>query len=74
MSLSDKIEYYVEIQYLYDDGMPFENVMKEAQKLRETYNVSVLKKAKKMGSQFDMLEKQGYTKFAQIKDGQLLVK
>ena len=60
--------------FLYDDAMPFENVMKEAQKLRETYNVSVLKKAKKMGSQFDMLEKQGYTKFAQIKDGQLLVK
>lgn len=59
---------------LYDDAMPFENVMKEAQKLRETYNVSVLKKAKKMGPQFDMLEKQGYTKFAHIKDGQLLVK
>ena len=59
---------------LYDDAMPFENVMKEAQKLRETYNVSVLKKAKKMGPQFDMLEKQGYTKFAQIKDGKLLVK
>ena len=60
--------------FLYDDAMPFENVMKEAQKLRETYNVSVFKKAKKMGPQFDMLEKQGYTKFAQIKDGQLLVK
>ena len=60
--------------FLYDDAMPFENVMKEAQKLRETYNVSVLKKAKKIGPQFDMLEKQGYTKFAQIKDGQLLVK
>lgn len=60
--------------FLYDDAMPFENVMNEAQKLRETYNVSVLKKAKKMGPQFDMLEKQGYTKFAQIKDGQLLVK
>ena len=60
--------------FLYDDAMPFENVMKEAQKLRETYNVSVLKKAKKMGPQFDMLEKEGYTKFAQIKDGQLLVK
>ena len=27
--------------FLYDDAMPFENVMKEAQKLRETYNVSV---------------------------------
>ena len=60
--------------FLYDEAMPFENVMKEAQKLRETYNVSVFKKAKKMGPQFDMLEKQGYTKFAQIKDGQLLVK
>ena len=60
--------------FLYDDAMPFENVMKEAQKLRETYRISVLKKAKKMGPQFDMLEKQGYTKFAQIKDGKLLVK
>lgn len=60
--------------FLYDDAMPFEDVMKEAQKLRETYNVTVLKKAKKMGPQFDMLEKQGYTKFAQVKDGQLVIK
>lgn len=60
--------------FLYDDAMPFEEVMKKAQELRESYNVTVLKKAKKMGPQFDMLEKQGYTKFAQIKDGQLLVK
>ncbi len=60
--------------FLYDDAMPFEEVMKKAQELRASYNVTVLKKAKKMGPQFDMLEKQGYTKFAQIKDGQLLVK
>ncbi|MCR5188548.1 MAG: histidine--tRNA ligase [Treponema sp.] len=60
--------------FLYDDTMTFDKVMMEAQKLRESYNVSVLKKAKKMGPQFDMLEKQGYTKFAQVKDGQVVIK
>ena len=48
--------------------------MKEAGKLRQTYSVSIIKKAKKAGPQFDMLEKQGYTKFAQIKDGTLVLK
>lgn len=59
---------------LYDDSISFTKVMAEAEKLRETYSVSVLKKAKKMGPQFDMLEKQGYTKFAQFKDGVVVVK
>lgn len=59
---------------LYDDSVPFAQIMAEAEKLRETYSVSVLKKAKKMGPQFDMLEKQGYTKFAQIKDGVVVIK
>ena len=48
--------------------------MKDAEKLRESYNVSILKKAKKAGPQFDMLEKQGYTKFAMYKEGSLIVK
>lgn len=59
---------------LYDDSIPFAQVMSEAAKLRESYNVSILKKAKKPGPQFDMLEKQGYTKFAQFKDGVVVVK
>ncbi|MCQ2590554.1 MAG: histidine--tRNA ligase, partial [Treponema sp.] len=60
--------------FLYDDSISFVQVMAEAEKLRESFNVSVLKKAKKPGPQFDMLEKQGYTKFAQIKDGSIVVK
>lgn len=59
---------------LYDDSIPFAQVMSEAEKLRESYNVSILKKAKKPGPQFDMLEKQGYTKFAQFKEGTVVVK
>ncbi|MCQ2580243.1 MAG: histidine--tRNA ligase, partial [Treponemataceae bacterium] len=59
---------------LYDDSIPFVQVMAEAEKLRESYSVSVLKKAKKPGPQFDMLEKQGYTKFAQFKDGAIAIK
>lgn len=59
---------------LYDDSILFAQVMSEAEKLRETYNVSILKKAKKPGPQFDMLEKQGYTKFAQFKEGTVVVK
>ena len=59
---------------LYDDSITFAQVMSEAEKLRESYTVSVLKKAKKPGPQFDMLEKQGYTKFAQFKDGAIAVK
>lgn len=59
---------------LYDDSIPFAQVMSEAEKLRESYNVSILKKAKKPGPQFDMLEKQGYTRFAQFKEGTVVVK
>ena len=60
--------------FLYDDSISFAQVMAEAEKLRTSYKVSVIKKAKKPGPQFDMLEKQGYTKFAQIKDGLVAVK
>ena len=48
--------------------------MAAAEKLRADYNVSILHKAKKMGPMFDMLEKQGYTKFAQFKDNELVIK
>lgn len=59
---------------LYEDSTPFPEVLKIAEKLRENYTVSVIKKAKKAGPQFGMLEAQGYTKFAQIKDGEVIVK
>ena len=49
-------------------------VIKAAEKLRADYSVAILHKAKKMGPMFDMLEKQGYTKFAQFKDGELTIK
>ena len=60
--------------FLYEDEVSYVQVMKDAEKLRESYNVSVLKKAKKAGPQFDKLEKQGYTKFAMYKEGSLIVK
>ena len=56
---------------LYDDATPFADVMAEAEKLRQNYTVTILKKAKKMGPQFDMLEKQGYTKFVKFNGGAL---
>jgi len=59
---------------LYDDSVDFSKVMKNAADLRKNYTVSVIKKAKKPGPQFDMLEKQGYTKFAQYKDGNIIFK
>ena len=59
---------------LYDDSADFAKIMNMAQSLRKDYNVAVFKKAKKMGSQFDMLEKQGFTKFAVLKDGQIVLK
>lgn len=59
---------------LYDDSIEFSKVMAEAAKLRADFSVTILKKAKKMGPMFDMLEKQGYTKFASFKDGELTVK
>ena len=59
---------------LYDDSVAFPTVIAEAEKLRADYSVSILKKAKKPGPQYDMLEKQGYTKFATFKDGQISIK
>ena len=60
--------------FLYDDTVPFAEIMKFAESLRKNYNVAIIKKAKKPGPQYDMLEKQGYTKFASVRDGQVLVK
>ena len=59
---------------LYDDSADFAKIMNMAQSLLKDYNVAVFKKAKKMGPQFDMLEKQGFTKFAVLKDGQIVLK
>lgn len=59
---------------LYDESVPFSEVLKEAEKLRENYIVSVIKKAKKMGPQFSMLEGHGYTKFAQLNESGWIVK
>lgn len=60
--------------FLYDDSISFAQVMKFAENLRKDYNVAIIKKAKKPGPQYDMLEKQGYTKFASVKEGQIVVK
>ena len=60
--------------FLYDDSISFAEVMKFAESLRKDFNVAIIKKAKKPGPQYDMLEKQGYTKFASVRDGQVLVK
>lgn len=59
---------------LYDDSIDFTCVLSAAKKLRDSYNVAILKKAKKPGPQYDMLEKQGYTKFATFKDNEIQVK
>ena len=59
---------------LYEENISFPEVLKFAETLREKYIVSVLKKAKKAGPQFSMLENQGYTQFAQIKEGNLVLK
>ena len=59
---------------LYDDSIEFPAVIAEAEKLRANYAVTILKKAKKPGPQYDMLEKQGYTKFATFKDGTVFIK
>ena len=60
--------------FLYDDSVPFDEILKLAASLRNDYFVSVIKKAKKPGPQFDSLEKLGYTKFASVKDGNLNVR
>ena len=59
---------------LYDDEASFPLVLEAAEKLRKDYSVTVLRKAKKMGAMFNMLEKQGYTKFATFNDGKLTIK
>ena len=59
---------------LYDDSIDFAKVMEDSKNLQKEYSVSIIKKAKKAGPQFDMLEKQGYTKFATYKDGNVVVK
>lgn len=59
---------------IYDDSVDFPKVMKNASSLRNDYNVAIFKKAKKAGPQFDMLEKQGFSKFAVIKDGEIILK
>ena len=59
---------------LYEENISFPEVLKFAETLREKYIVSVLKKAKKAGPQFAMLENQGYTQFAQINEGNLVLK
>ena len=59
---------------LYDDQVEFPTVIAAAEKLRADYSVAIIKRAKKPGPQYDMLEKQGYTKFAQFKDGELVIK
>lgn len=59
---------------LYDDSVDFTCVLTAAQKLRSDYTVTILKKAKKPGPQYDMLEKLGYTKFATFKENEVVVK
>ena len=59
---------------LYEENISFPEVLKFAETLREKYIVSVLKKAKKAGPQFAMLVNQGDTQFAQIKEGNLVLK
>jgi len=60
---------------LYEDSIGFDIVMAEAKELRKTYNVAIIKKAKKAGPQYGMLEGQGYTKFATFnQEGQIVIK
>lgn len=59
---------------LYDDSVSFPQVLKDSETLKKDYIVSIIKKAKKMGPQYDMLEKQNYTKFAVYREGKLTLK
>ena len=59
---------------LYDNQTDFPAVMAQASKLREQFTVAIIKKAKKPGPQYDMLEHQGYTKFATFKEGAWVIK
>ena len=60
--------------FLYSENEDFNEILQMAEELRKSYSVTVIKKAKKMGPQFALLEKHGFTKFAQVKEGQLTVK
>ncbi len=60
--------------FLYDDSSDFVTVMQKAAELRETYTVTVIRKNKKAGPQFKMLETAGFTKFANLKDGEVVIK
>lgn len=59
---------------LYDEKMDFSLVLVAAENLRKDYLVTVLQKTKKMGHIFNMLEREGYTKFATFNDGKLSIK
>ncbi len=56
---------------LYDSSEDFPDVLKKAAELREAYNVSVIKKHKKIGQQLNQLEKSGFTHFAALENGEL---
>lgn len=56
---------------LYDGNVDFVKVMEKAAELKKDYNVSAIKKAKKVGPQLDMLAANGFTKFASF-DGENL--
>lgn len=53
---------------------PFDEVLRISKELQKTYSVLIIRKAKKMGPQYSMLEKAGYTHFAQIIDGNPIIK
>jgi len=54
---------------LYDDSTPYAEVLAKASELRADYNVTVIRKGKKLGPQLNNLEQNGYTKFAALESG-----
>ncbi len=59
---------------LYDESTAFTEVLLQAERLRSEYSVCIVKKAKKPGPQFAMLEGQGYTAFVQLRDGEWVLR
>ena len=59
---------------LYDEEIEFSKVIKQAEELRKKYSVSILRKAKKMGPMFGMLEKQDYKDFCINKGDEFILK
>lgn len=59
---------------LYDDSIDFSQVLLAAEELKKEYNIAIIRKNKKPGPQYNMLENQGYTKFATFKDEQVILK